>query len=183
MSEPPASGQANRFASGRSRNGLELTVRAWTFVIVRVVCLLRGVLSERGSAGLSRSRPERPYCPIRWRADGVGCAGSPQRASCRTGSRLTYAEPGMDGPFLTVDEISTLLKVNAPTVRSWIEAGQLPAVRVGSRTVRVREPDLEAFLCDCVARLDEVSDEGHARGTVAPTPRPHAIRRHRTTRH
>ena len=50
--------------------------------------------------------------------------------------RLAYSKSNMDGPFLTVDEISKLLKVNAQTVRNWIDAGELPAVRVGSRRVR-----------------------------------------------
>jgi excisionase family DNA binding protein len=35
---------------------------------------------------------------------------------------------------------------NPQTVRNWIDRGELPAVRVGQRRVRVRRSDLEAFL-------------------------------------
>jgi excisionase family DNA binding protein len=52
----------------------------------------------------------------------------------------------MQDTFLTVAEIAEHLKVNQQTVRNWIEAGTLKAVRIGSRRVRVRESDLEAFI-------------------------------------
>jgi excisionase family DNA binding protein len=47
---------------------------------------------------------------------------------------------------LTVHEIAEALKVNQQTVRNWIDAGDLAAIRVGKRRVRVRRRDLEAFL-------------------------------------
>jgi excisionase family DNA binding protein len=48
--------------------------------------------------------------------------------------------------FLTVDEIAKALKLNPQTVRNWIDRGELPAVRVGSRRVRVRKADFDAFI-------------------------------------
>jgi excisionase family DNA binding protein len=48
--------------------------------------------------------------------------------------------------FLTVQEIADLLKVNSHTIRSWIDAGTLRAVRTGSRRVRVRELELARFI-------------------------------------
>ncbi len=42
--------------------------------------------------------------------------------------RQRRAHPG----FLTVAEIAAVLKVNAQTVRNWIDRGELPAVRVGA---------------------------------------------------
>jgi excisionase family DNA binding protein len=48
--------------------------------------------------------------------------------------------------FMTVDEVATHLKVNQQTVRNWIDAGDLLAVRVGARRIRVRQRDLEEFL-------------------------------------
>lgn len=48
--------------------------------------------------------------------------------------------------FLTVDEIATMLELNPQTVRSMIDRGELPAIRVGSRRVRVLRSDLDAFL-------------------------------------
>jgi excisionase family DNA binding protein len=52
----------------------------------------------------------------------------------------------MQDTFLTVAEIAEHLKVNQQTVRNWIDAGTLKGVRIGSRRVRVRESDLEAFI-------------------------------------
>lgn len=81
----------------------------------------------------------------------------------------------MDSPLLTVAEIADLLKVNPQTVRNWIDRGELPAVRVGSRRVRVKQADLDAFLAsstrsdedaepelraDLAASLDRVRVEG-----------------------
>jgi excisionase family DNA binding protein len=48
--------------------------------------------------------------------------------------------------FLTVAEVAELLKLNQQTVRNWIDAGALPAVRVGARRVRITRADLDAYL-------------------------------------
>jgi excisionase family DNA binding protein len=48
--------------------------------------------------------------------------------------------------FLTVMEIAEILKVNPMTVRNWISREQLPALRVGSRRVRIRQTDFDAFI-------------------------------------
>lgn len=53
---------------------------------------------------------------------------------------------GAQPEFLTVAEVAGLLRLNQQTVRSWIDSGQLPAVRVGVRRVRVRRSDLDALL-------------------------------------
>jgi excisionase family DNA binding protein len=50
----------------------------------------------------------------------------------------------MDDEFLTVAEIAELLKVNPQTIRSTIDRGDLPAVRFGSRRVRVRRSIMRA---------------------------------------
>jgi excisionase family DNA binding protein len=47
--------------------------------------------------------------------------------------------------FLTVAEVAELLKLNQQTVRNWIDAGSLPAVKVGRR-VRIRRSDLDRKL-------------------------------------
>lgn len=48
--------------------------------------------------------------------------------------------------YLTVAEIAELLKLNQQTIRNWIDRGELPAVRLGRRRVRVRQSDLDAFI-------------------------------------
>jgi excisionase family DNA binding protein len=52
---------------------------------------------------------------------------------------------GLDESFLTVAEVAELLKLNQQTVRNWIDAGSLPALRVGRR-VRIKRSDLERLL-------------------------------------
>jgi excisionase family DNA binding protein len=59
--------------------------------------------------------------------------------------------------FLTVAEVAELLKLNQQTVRNWIDAGSLPAIRVGRR-VRIKRAD-----------LDRILENGY-RGTPPPAP-------------
>lgn len=47
--------------------------------------------------------------------------------------------------LLTVAEVATHLRVSTMTVRRWIDAGDLPAVKVG-RQRRVAVDDLNAYL-------------------------------------
>ena len=52
----------------------------------------------------------------------------------------------MPDEFLTVDDVAQLLKLNPQTVRNMIDRGDLPAIRVGARRVRIERSDLDAFL-------------------------------------
>ena len=52
----------------------------------------------------------------------------------------------MQDNFLTIAEVANLLRLNQQTVRNWIDRGDLPAVRIGPRRVRVRESDLERLI-------------------------------------
>ena len=47
--------------------------------------------------------------------------------------------------LLTVPQIAEQFQVTAQTIRSWIDGGALPAVRVG-RAFRVRREDVDALL-------------------------------------
>lgn len=47
--------------------------------------------------------------------------------------------------FLTVAEVAEMLRLNQQTVRNWIDAGTLPAIRVGRR-VRIKRSDLNRIL-------------------------------------
>jgi len=47
--------------------------------------------------------------------------------------------------FLTVQEIAEILKVNAKTVRNWIDEGDLKAAKFG-RQYRIDREDFEKFV-------------------------------------
>ena len=47
--------------------------------------------------------------------------------------------------LLTVPQVAEQFQVTAQTIRNWIDAGVLPAVRVG-RAFRVRREDVDALL-------------------------------------
>ena len=49
--------------------------------------------------------------------------------------------------FVTVAEVAGQLRVSNMTVYRLIQAGQLPAVRVG-RSYRIRETDVDRYLAD-----------------------------------
>lgn len=49
--------------------------------------------------------------------------------------------------FLTVGEVARLLRVSSMTVYRLINAGELPAVRVG-KSYRLREDDVDKYLAD-----------------------------------
>ncbi len=53
----------------------------------------------------------------------------------------------LDEYYLTVAEVAELLRLNQQTVRNWIDAGSLPALRVGRR-VRIKRSDLAQLLSD-----------------------------------
>ncbi len=50
--------------------------------------------------------------------------------------------------WLTVEEVTALLKVSIETVRRWIRAGELPVLRIGGRRggYRIRRADLDTFI-------------------------------------
>jgi excisionase family DNA binding protein len=49
--------------------------------------------------------------------------------------------------YLTVAEVAATLKLNQQTVRNWIDAGTLPALRVGRR-VRIKRSDFDRIIED-----------------------------------
>ena len=51
----------------------------------------------------------------------------------------------MPETYVTVAEVAATLKLNQQTVRNWIDAGTLPALRVGRR-VRIKRTDFERIL-------------------------------------
>ena len=47
--------------------------------------------------------------------------------------------------FVTVSEVANLLRVSNMTVYRLVQAGQLPAIRVG-RSYRIRDDDVDKYL-------------------------------------
>ena len=85
--------------------------------------------------------------------------------------------------YLTVAEVAATLKLNQQTVRNWIDAGTLPALRVGRR-VRIKQSDFDRILEESYSgatpkpagdRPDPTADDfwGGGSGGLADTePRP-----------
>jgi excisionase family DNA binding protein len=48
--------------------------------------------------------------------------------------------------WLTVEQAAEWLQVSTKTIRRYIEAGNLPAVNLGGRAIRIRRQDLESWL-------------------------------------
>jgi excisionase family DNA binding protein len=51
-----------------------------------------------------------------------------------------------DHDYCTVSEAAALLRLSKPTIRRWIDAGRLPAQRVGGHSIRIRRADLDALV-------------------------------------
>jgi excisionase family DNA binding protein len=64
--------------------------------------------------------------------------------------------PTLTDEVFTVDEVASLLKLNPQTIRNWVEAGALPALRIGRR-VRIKRAVLQDILDN---GLKVVDDEG-----------------------
>jgi excisionase family DNA binding protein len=60
--------------------------------------------------------------------------------------------------LLTVAEVAELLKLNQQTIRNMLDRGDLPAVRVGTRRVRILRSDLDEFIGER-KRLTQRSDQ------------------------
>ncbi|HZD64813.1 MAG TPA: helix-turn-helix domain-containing protein [Acidimicrobiales bacterium] len=103
----------------------------------------------------TRSRPQRP---ARWSWDIrdrerasprrvlPSTVGGVQSEGRRGVIPLTGRQHAGTG-FLTVSEVAASLRVSTMTVYRLINAGQLPAVRVG-RSYRLREEDVDKYLAD-----------------------------------
>jgi excisionase family DNA binding protein len=62
--------------------------------------------------------------------------------------------------YLTIEDIAEMLNVHRNTVRQWIDAKELPALKLGSqRGYRVAQKDLEAF----IRRKRTIQEEGQAK--------------------
>jgi len=71
----------------------------------------------------------------------------------------------MPDELLTVAEIAERLKLNQQTIRNWIDRGDLPAIRVGARRVRVSAAELDAYIA--ASSSAKTPDEDKARTTFS----------------
>jgi excisionase family DNA binding protein len=88
--------------------------------------------------------------------------------------------PSGEDPWLTVPEVAADLNIHPATVRVWIKAGRLAAVRAG-RTWRVRRSDLErALLADASPALahDGISIRSDTPVPTGRTPAPRQMADH-----
>ena len=71
--------------------------------------------------------------------------------------------PDATDEFLTVAEVAATLKLNQQTIRNWIDAGLLPALRVGRR-VRVLRRDLDQLLAEAETSATSAGQPGAGAG-------------------
>ncbi|HET9125667.1 MAG TPA: helix-turn-helix domain-containing protein [Solirubrobacteraceae bacterium] len=83
-----------------------------------------------------------------------------QFVSIREQDTVAANEP--EESYLTVAEVAATLKLNQQTVRNWIDAGTLPALRVGRR-VRIKRSD-----------FDRILEESYSGAASRPVPQPSA---------
>jgi excisionase family DNA binding protein len=76
----------------------------------------------------------------------------------------------MDETYLTVAEVADLLKLNQQTVRNMIDRGDLRAARIGSRRVRIKQSDLDAFITESSAMMGPSEEQARAEFSQVWTP-------------
>ena len=60
--------------------------------------------------------------------------------------RVSAEEPTLDQRFYTTDEIAKLLHVDPESVRRYVRKGDLKAVKLGGKFIRIDKIDLEKFI-------------------------------------
>ncbi len=60
--------------------------------------------------------------------------------------RISLQEPNFHQRFYTTDEVAKLLQVDPETVRRYVRQGNLRAVKLGGKFIRIDKADLDAFI-------------------------------------
>lgn len=64
-----------------------------------------------------------------------------------------------ESQYYTVPQAARTLQVSATTIWRWIQAGKLPAFRVGDRNIRIRKEDLETVIQPIAAMPKQTTPE------------------------
>jgi len=64
----------------------------------------------------------------------------------------------VNNKFYALDEVAEMLSVRPEMVWEWIQSGKLRSMRLGKRTVRIMDADLQEF----INRLRGVITESHS---------------------
>ncbi len=65
----------------------------------------------------------------------------------KSNTMASHSTKGTTSRFMTVGEVASVLRVSSMTVYRLINAGELPAVRIG-RSFRLRSEDLDRYLAE-----------------------------------
>lgn len=57
-----------------------------------------------------------------------------------------HSAAGDNDSLLTLSAAAGLLQVSTRTLRRWVASGDLPRIRLGTRTIRLRRQDLDHFV-------------------------------------
>ena len=68
----------------------------------------------------------------------------------------------MQDVYLSPKQVAEIVGVSVKTVWSWIDAGKLPAFKIGGgRNLRVRRSDVDAFMVPCAGTHACSADDCH----------------------
>ena len=61
----------------------------------------------------------------------------------------------------TIQEVAEIMRVHQDTVKKWIERGELSCVRLGHRTIRILQSDVDQFILLRHAKQNNGKVAGH----------------------
>lgn len=72
-------------------------------------------------------------------------------------NRRAMTDHNQHEELLTLQQVGEVLQVSRRTVERMIERGELTAIRIGPRLIRIRRADLNAYIQMCAASGDDSS--------------------------
>ena len=98
---------------------------------------------------MNRTRPSPPPTPLRivpMSGQSAGKVAPQPRVNADDASRAPHRQ---SSALLTFQAVAEHCAVSVWTVRTWVDTGKLPVLRLPGRLVRIRPADLAAFLEAC----------------------------------